>query len=77
MAAKFGRWLLGRWLTGGSRDPLWDHFINRTPADPKNNLTPALQGAPEGRIYPVKTDKHLLETLSVDSRSHFAPCVRQ
>jgi hypothetical protein len=35
---------------------LWDHFINRAPADPKNNLTPALQEAPEGRIYPVKTE---------------------
>jgi hypothetical protein len=46
----------GRWLTGGTTDPLWDHFINRAPADPKNNLTSALQEAPEGRIYPVKTE---------------------
>jgi hypothetical protein len=64
MAAKFGRWLLSRWFTGGSRDPLWDHFINRTPADPKNNLTPALQGAPEGRIYPVKTEVSDPQTMS-------------
>ena len=55
MVIKPRRWL-GRWLTGGSSDPLWDHFINRPPADPKNNLAPALQGAPEGRIYPVKTE---------------------
>jgi hypothetical protein len=55
MAIKLG-WWLGRWLTGGGRDPLWDHFINHAPADSKNNLTPALQGAPEGRIYPVKTE---------------------
>ena len=64
MATKFRRWLLGRWFTGGNRDPLWDHFINRTPADPKNNLTPALQGAPEGRIYPVKSEVSDPQTMS-------------
>jgi hypothetical protein len=56
MVMRWGRWLLGRWLKGETRDPLWDHFINRAPADPKNNLTAALRGAPEGRIYPVKTE---------------------
>jgi hypothetical protein len=64
MAIKFARGLMGRWLTGRSRDPLWDHFINRTPADPKNDLTPALQGAPEGRIYPVKTEVSDPKTMS-------------
>jgi hypothetical protein len=54
MPTKLARWL-GRWLAGGGRDVLWDHFINHAPVDPKNNLTPALQEAPEGRIYPVKT----------------------
>jgi hypothetical protein len=43
---------------------LWDHFINRTPTDPKNNLMPALQGAPEGRIYPVKTEVSDPQTMS-------------
>lgn len=56
MTIRWGRWLWGRWLTGGTRDLLWDHFINRAPADPKNNLTPALQGAQGGRVYPVKTE---------------------
>jgi hypothetical protein len=65
MAGKFGRWLLGRWRTGGGRDPLWDHFMNYPPADPKNNLTPALQGAPEGRIYPVKTEVSDPHTMSL------------
>ena len=64
MAIKFGRWLLDRWRAGARRDPLWDHFINRTPTDPKNNLTPALQGAPEGRIYPVKTEVSEPQTMS-------------
>ena len=56
MGIRLGRWLLGRWRTGGTKDPLWEHFIYRAPADPKNNLTPTLQSAPEGRIYPVKTE---------------------
>lgn len=64
MGIRLGRWLLGRWLKGGSRDPLWDHFIYRAPADPKNNLTPALQRAPEGRMYPVKTEVSDPHTMS-------------
>jgi hypothetical protein len=64
MSIRWGRWLLGRWLKGGTKDPLWDHFIYCAPADPKNNLTPALQGAPEGRIYPVKTEVADPHTMS-------------
>jgi epoxyqueuosine reductase len=64
MAMRWARWLLDRWRTGGRGDPLWDHFIYRAPADPKNNLTPALQGAPEGRIYPVKTEVTDPHTMS-------------
>jgi hypothetical protein len=64
MSIRWARWLLDRWRLGGTRDPLWDHFINRAPADPKNNLTPALQGAPEGRIYPVKTEVSDPHTMS-------------
>jgi Reductive dehalogenase subunit len=64
MGIRWGRWLLGRWLRGGTKDPLWDHFIYRAPADPKNNLTPALRGAPEGRIYPVKAEVSDPHTMS-------------
>lgn len=56
MGSRLGRWLRSRWRTGRAKDPLWEHFIYRAPADPKNDLTPALQRAPEGRIYPVKTE---------------------
>jgi epoxyqueuosine reductase len=61
---RWAKWLAERWRTGGRSDPLWDHFIYRAPADPKNNLTPALQGAPEGRIYPVKTEVSDPHTMS-------------
>jgi epoxyqueuosine reductase len=64
MSMGLRRWLLGRWLKGGTRDPLWDHFIYHAPADPKNDLAPALQGAPEGRIYPVKTEVSDPHTMS-------------
>ena len=37
------------------RDRLWDHFINSAPADAKNELTPHMQAAPEGRVYPVQS----------------------
>jgi epoxyqueuosine reductase len=64
MAMQLRKWLLGRWFTGRTKDPLWEHFIYRAPADPKNNLTPALQGAPEGRIYPLKTEVSDPHTMS-------------
>jgi hypothetical protein len=64
MGLRWGRWLLGRWRARGTRDPLWHHFIYHAPADPKNDLTPALQGAPEGRIYPVRTEVSDPHTMS-------------
>jgi hypothetical protein len=64
MGIRWGKWLLSRWRAGGTQDPLWEHFIRRAPADPKNNLTPTLQSAPEGRIYPVKTEVSDPEAMS-------------
>jgi hypothetical protein len=64
MGVRWGRWLLGRWFTREGKDPLWEHFIYRAPTDPKNNLTPALQSAPEGRIYPIKTEVSDPHTMS-------------
>lgn len=37
-------------------DPLWDHFINAPQADPKNDLTPSLRDAPDGMVFPTKTN---------------------
>lgn len=46
------------------RDLLWDHFVNSPPVDSKNELTPHIQAAPEGRIYPVKSASDNPETMS-------------
>ena len=56
--------MLSRLLKLGTKDPLWDHFINRSPVDPRNDLTPHIQDAPEGAIYPVKTEVSDPETMS-------------
>jgi hypothetical protein len=47
--------LLSR-LGGKSKDQLWDNFLNRALADPNNDITSAILQAPEGIIYPVKTE---------------------
>ena len=47
--------MLARLFKGRKKDPLWDHFINLPPADPRGDLGPALIGAPEGRMFPVKS----------------------
>ena len=46
------------------KDRLWDHFVNSPPADPKNDITPHILAAPEGRVYPVKTESSDPETMS-------------
>ena len=38
-------------------DPMWDHFINRPPADPNGDLVAALVGGSEGRVFPVKSNE--------------------
>ena len=44
------------WLPGRSRDPYWDAFVNRPLADPANSITEAIRQAPEGRIFPVRSE---------------------
>ena len=46
------------------RDRLWDHFINSPPADAKNDLTPHIQSAPEGRVYPIQSASDDPDTMS-------------
>lgn len=35
---------------------MWEDFIQRPPTDPRNDLNPAIIEAPEGSIFPVKTE---------------------
>lgn len=46
------------------RDRLWDHFVNSPPADAKNEITSHIQAAPEGRVYPVKSESTNPQTMS-------------
>ena len=46
------------------RDRLWDHFVNSPPADAKNEITSHIQAAPEGSVYPVKSESSDPETMS-------------
>ena len=46
------------------RDRLWDHFINSSPADAKNDLTPHIESAPEGRVYPIQSASDDPDTMS-------------
>ena len=48
--------VLSRLFKRRKADPLWDHFINSSPADPKNDLTPSLRDAPDGMVFPSKTN---------------------
>ncbi len=38
------------------KDPYWDAFINKPPADEASIMTPAIREAEEGRVYPVKSE---------------------
>ena len=48
--------ILGRLFGGRDKDPLWDRFVNRPLSDPGNDLSSAIRSAPEGAVYPVKTE---------------------
>ena len=45
-----------RWPLRRSRDPYWDAFVNRPLADQANVITEAIRRAPEGRIFPVRSE---------------------
>ena len=42
----------------GSKDPYWNGFINRAPADPRNILSEGIVRAEEGNVYPSRTEVH-------------------
>lgn len=45
-----------RWPLRRPRDPYWDAFVNRPLTDPANAITDAIRRAPEGRIFPVRSE---------------------
>lgn len=54
------------WLGKSSHkdDPYWDLFINRPPADLANTVTEMIRNAPEGNVFPTKTELHTPEITS-------------
>lgn len=45
-------------------DPYWDFFINTPPADLGNTVTEMIRKAPEGNLFPAKTELHTPEITS-------------
>jgi len=45
-------------------DPYWDAFINRPPADDRNLMAAILKRAPEGAVFPTRTDLHTPEVTA-------------
>ncbi len=56
MAPLESKGILGRLFGFRDKDPLWDRFVNRPLSDPGNDLSAAIRSAPEGAVYPVKTE---------------------
>ena len=65
MALRFGR---GKFPGLGKdthrNDPYWDFFINRPPADLANTVTEMIRNAPEGNVFPTKSELHTPEITS-------------
>lgn len=45
-------------------DPYWDFFVNTPPADLGNTVIEMIRKAPEGNIFPAKTELHTPEITS-------------
>jgi hypothetical protein len=54
------------WLAKASHkdDPYWDFFINTPPADLANTVTEMIRNAPDGSVFPTKTELHTPEITS-------------
>ncbi|HXF76288.1 MAG TPA: hypothetical protein VNN13_09375 [Methylomirabilota bacterium] len=65
MALRFGRFNFS-WPGKNSHkdDPYWDFFINTPPADLANTVTEMIRKAPEGNVFPTKTELHTPEITS-------------
>lgn len=45
-------------------DPYWDFFVNHPPADLANTVTEMIRNAPDGNVFPTKTELHTPEITS-------------
>ncbi|HEY3151472.1 MAG TPA: hypothetical protein VGK65_07420 [Candidatus Binatia bacterium] len=65
MALRLGPFKLP-WLGKNSHkdDPYWDFFINTPPADLANTVSEMIRNAPEGNVFPTKTELHTPEITS-------------
>ena len=65
MALRFGAGKFP-WLGKNSheKDPYWDFFINRPPEDLANTVTEMIRNAPEGNVFPAKSELHTPEITS-------------
>jgi hypothetical protein len=52
------------WERVRTRDPYWDDFLHRSPADPRNIITPAILQAPGGSSFPNITEIHDPQAMS-------------
>jgi hypothetical protein len=50
--------------SGSDDDPYWDAYINRPPADIRNTITEIVGNAPEGNIFPTKSELHSPDVMS-------------
>ena len=48
--------ILSRLMHRADKDPYWEAFINRPASDSAKTLTHAIRNAPEGRVFPVKSE---------------------
>ena len=62
MALRTG-WLKAPWRRTDRRsgDPYWDFFINTAPADRANSVLDVIRRAPEGNVFPTRSDLHTPE----------------
>ena len=52
------------WRRSGRDDPYWDAFINRPPADVRNMIPEIIANAPEGNVFPTRTELHTPEVTA-------------
>ena len=53
-----------RWKNTHKDDPYWDFFINTPAADLANTVTDMIRNAPEGNVFPTRTELHTPEITS-------------